>query len=73
MKNFQEMKYTKIEKPNSKIGRDRGFNQSASLSDKGLDYKEPILMKILRHITGNKHIYLGVVLVLIAALVVLLN
>ena len=56
-----------------KIGRDRGFNQSASLSDKGLDYKEPILMNILRHITGNKHIYLGVLLVLIAALVVLLN
>ena len=51
------------------MGRNKGFVKASNLSDKGLSYQEPIIHKIYRHISHNKHIYLGLSLVIIAILI----
>ena len=55
-----------------KIGRDKGFTKSSSLSDAGLGYKEPQIFKIKRHFENNKYIYLGLSLVLLAGIISLI-
>ena len=52
-----------------KIGRDRGFNESSNLKDKGLSYKETGFKKIIFHIHKNKLLYAGISIVFIAGLV----
>ena len=52
-----------------KIGRDQGFSKSSNLSDTGLSYKKPNFQKIKSHIDQNKLVYIGVGLVIIAAII----
>ena len=56
-----------------KIGRERGFNDSTNLNEQGLGYKEPILQKYKRHMLQNKHIYLGLSLVLLVGIIAIFN
>ena len=56
-----------------KIGRERGFNDSTNLNEQGLGYKEPILQKYKRHMHQNKHIYLGLSLVLLVGIIAIFN
>ncbi len=54
------------------IGRERGFNQSSSLDDKGLSYKETSYHKIKSHLVKNKLLYIGIGLVLTVGLLSLI-
>ena len=42
-----------------KIGRDKGFTKSSKSDNLGLGYEQSILLKVKRHLTENKYIYLG--------------
>jgi len=54
------------------IGRERGFNQSSNLDDKGLSYKETNYHRIRSHLDKNKLVYIGIGLVIIVGLVSLI-
>ncbi len=54
------------------IGRDKGFNKSTNLHDKGLLYKPDYLLRFKRHISSNSYIYLGIAIVTLAAIVTLI-
>ena len=53
------------------IGRDKGFIKTSNLSGEVMDYKEPSLQKISRHVIENRYIYIGISLVLLAFMVAL--
>ena len=56
-----------------KIGRDRGFAKSSSLSTKNLGYKEQPLEIVRRHLSQNKYIVLGLSIVLLVTLIAVFN
>ena len=55
-----------------KIGRGGGFAKPTVSGEVGLEYKEPISLKIKNILTQNKYIFSAVGLVIIASIVVLL-
>ncbi len=56
-----------------KIGRDKGFTKSSASEHKGLGYQEPFLLKFKRHFVKNKHVYLGISLVFLVAIIAIFN
>ena len=54
------------------IGRDKGFNRSTNLNDKGLLYRPDYLLRFKKHISNNSYIYLGISIVTLAAIVTLI-
>ena len=56
-----------------KIGREKGFANSANLSDSSFGGKESFLLKIKREIDNNKYIYYGLLAVSLTVLITLFS
>ena len=56
-----------------KIGREKGFTKSVNLSDSTFGYKESFFLKINREFNGNKYLYYGLAVVVLAALITLFS
>ena len=56
-----------------KIGREKGFSKSASLTDGNFRYKESILLKIKKEFNNSKFISYGLLAVALAALITLFS
>ena len=56
-----------------KIGRDKGFIKSSNLDHKGLSYKMPFNLKINRHLSENKYVYLGISLAILVGIIAIFN
>ena len=56
-----------------KIGRDKGFVKSSSSGKKGLGYEEPIFLKVKRHLSDNRLVYLGIALVSLVGIIAIFN
>tara|TARA_B110000967_G_C18367991_1_gene309110 strand:- start:79 stop:519 length:441 start_codon:yes stop_codon:yes gene_type:complete len=54
-----------------KIGRDKGFTKSASLSKSSFGYKTSFLLKIKKEFTNSKTIYYGLIGLGLAAIITL--
>jgi len=52
-----------------KIGRDKGFIESTSLTDSSFGHKDSFLSKINRDFYNNKYLYFGVLAVVLTALI----
>ena len=55
-----------------KIGRDGGFIKSSSDGETGLEFKEPVFLKIKRIFSQNKYIISALGLAIIASIIALL-
>ncbi len=53
------------------IGRDKGFTRSSSLNSEVMDYKEPSIQKIKKHVYENKYVYSGIGLVILTFIIAL--
>ena len=52
-----------------KIGREKGFTKSSNYNNTNLGYSEPKLSKIKRHLFKNKIIFVGILLIILAAII----
>ena len=52
-----------------KIGRDNGFKKSTNLNNTGLGYKEPYFLKVQRHISKNRYLYLSIAVLLATTII----
>jgi len=56
-----------------KIGRDKGFTQSAKLTDSNFGHKDFLLSKIMRKFGSNKYLYYGLLAVALTVLITLFS
>jgi acetyl-CoA carboxylase carboxyl transferase subunit alpha len=56
-----------------KIGRDKGFTQSAKLTDSSFGHKDSFLSKIMRKFDNNKYLYYGLLALALTVLIALFS